>query len=245
MSEMVPVETQGTVALVSEMRRVLAEASLLSDIRKVIEAARTAEDMHRRQIKLLEAEGLAVEAVHALEAAADELALLNLDACAKAGEIIEEMGERGELSPPHRRPKTTSKLAEPKTMAEIVGETLRSEDDTQDRMDARAFKQVDTWRKIAQVPPEVRSTYVRTNSGRATVAGLLRFAKEPTESREPSRTDVEIAYDDVVALLGKLIRYNPEIISGHATNTRRATRFRKLLSDAEEWVGQAQKLFGD
>lgn len=248
-TNLVPVE--GTRALLTRARHALVEARTIQDFRTVMAVAGVAADAAKRAAKLMEAQGVAAEIVQSANEAANEAAAVRIEAQAGAGRILREMAESGERASSstagsfgsrggHAKAGTTPDQDD----AGVAGRTW-AELQKEEGIDRTAAQR---WQKISDIPPEVRSAYVRQvqdGGDEVTTKGLLSFAAEPSSPKESTRNDVEIAYDDVVALIGKLIRYNPEIISGHATTTQRRTKFRKLLSDAGEWVDQARGIFGD
>src|SRR5215472_3209828 len=153
-----------TLALISDARHALAEARTLPDIRRVMEAASVAADAGRRAAKLAEAHGLAADVVRDAEAAANDAAAVRIEAQAKAGDLLREMQQRGELA---RRGQTK-----------------------QDRMSQRATfgladlgvsrSESSQWQQVAAVPPEVRAEYVketRAAGEEVSTDGLLKHAE--------------------------------------------------------------------
>jgi hypothetical protein len=154
-----------TLALISDARHALAEARTLPDIRRVTEAASVAADAGRRAAKLAEAQGLAADVVRDAEAAANDAAAVRIEAQAKAGEMLREMGERGE------RKARGDAMSQPVTSLSDLGVG---------RMEASR------WQEVAAVPPEVRSEYVKETKGaggEVTTSGLLRHAENAAAQR--------------------------------------------------------------
>src|SRR5215472_8733690 len=154
---------RSTLALISDARQALAEARTLPDIRRVMEAASVAADAGRRAAKLAEAHGLAADVVRDAEAAANDAAAVRIEAQAKAGELLREMKQRGELA---RRGQTK-----------------------QDRMSQRATfgladlgvsrSESSRWQQVAAVPAEVRAEYVEETKAAGeeiSTDGLLKHA---------------------------------------------------------------------
>jgi hypothetical protein len=168
-------QVAAAVERVAEARRGLAEAGTIPDVRQVMEAATVAADAARRVARLAEGQGTAAELVEAANQAANDAAALRIEAQARAGVLLEEMQDRGELAVrgQHRH---------------VAGCDMS--DLGISRSDASR------WRQVAAVPVDVRRQYVEeTNAlgGEVTTAGLLRHAgqREPEVGVDPIAVHVE------------------------------------------------------
>jgi len=216
------------VALLGQVQQMLVEAKTLPDFRRVMEAAGAASDTARRYAKLLEAQKMAAETIEATSRAANELSFLHIEAQAGAGRVLKAMAESGERAP-RGAPGHKSNVAEGTFTLDDLGVS---------RPHARI------WQALDDIPSEVRSTYLRQSqdSGEeVTTKGLLRFAKEPSPAKESN--DVELAYSDVVNVLHKLLRYNPEVISGQAAVMKRSKQYIAILNNAREWLDSALSVY--
>lgn len=95
------------------------------------------------------------------------------------------------------------------------------------------------WQRVADIPSEVRSTYIRTTKkegGEITTAGLLRFAKEPAEPKQDGRSTIELGYDHIVKSLAEVTGYDPVVMAGQAINTNRKAKYVQLMQKAGDWI---------
>lgn len=210
-----------TLARISEARHALAEAKTLNDFRKVMEVAAVATDAAKRAAGLMKAQGMASEIVQQAAEAANDAAAVRIEAQASAGQILREM-PKNKGGGDHR---LHSVSGEPPTLEEIGVKPIQSH----------------RWQKIADIPSEVRSAYVRktvADDGWITDKGLIRFAADPKPLKE-DRTTVEDAYNEVCRLVDALTKFNAQAIAAHASGTRSKSRFRDRLSRLQEWANRA------
>lgn len=215
-----------TLSLLGTARHALNEARTLDDFRRVMEAAGVAANAGLRAAKLMQAQGIAEEIVAQASEAAREAGAVRLEAQAKAGEIVRQMRAQGDLAAGPGNPQFTGAPG----IREAIGASS----------DSGAEHHVKRWEAVADVPAEVRSAYVRQASDMPTTAGLLRFAAEP---KPDDRDAVELAYDDTIRALGTLVKYDPQLIAGHASATGRKDRLRKVLERASQWIDDADHVY--
>ncbi len=215
-----------TLSLLGTARHALNEARTLDDFRRVMEAAGVAANAGLRAAKLMQAQGIAEEIVIQASEAAREAGAVRLEAQAKAGEIVRQMRAQGDLAAGPGNPQFTGVLG----IREVIGADSNS----------LAQYHVKRWEAVADVPSEVRSAYVRQASDMPTTAGLLRFGREP---KADERDAVELAYDDTIRALGTLVKYDPQLIAGHASATGRKDRLRKMLERASQWIDDADHVY--
>jgi hypothetical protein len=164
--ELVPAGLAGGVAAVrariSQAQLSLVEARGLPEIRRVQQAATVAAEAARRVARLAEAESAPREIVAAANEAASEAAALRIEAQARAGEVVHEMAERGELAT-HGGDRRTESRSHAATLIDLGVTNSESS----------------RWQQVAAVPVEVRRTYfdeTRSAGSEVTTAGLLRYA---------------------------------------------------------------------
>lgn len=223
-------EQTTTLALITDARRALVEARSLNDFRKVMEVASVAADAARRASKLMEARGIAADVVQAANDAANDAAAVRIEAQAGAGRILREMADEG-IRSPGRQPRSENPDPRSGSLRPTVPELIGGDP-------AVAYQHSSRWQRVAEIPDNVRAGYVDDTvekGGEITTAGLLRYAADPSERREPTRDDLEQAYDDAARALAVILKYDPGILAGHASNTRRTTKFRKLVTGVEGW----------
>ncbi len=165
------------IVLLGQVQQMLVEAKTLPDFRRVMAAAGAAVDTARRYKKLLEAQKMAGETVAATNRAANELAGVHIEAQAGAGRVIQEMKASGEVADRPGNPQFTGRRG----IREVTGA----------KSDTTAEDNAKRWEKIADIPPEVRSTYVRQAQdagSEVTTRGLLRFAQEPLRPPDSVRS---------------------------------------------------------
>jgi hypothetical protein len=242
MGDMVPRQEEGLVPI-GRLRQELAEATTARSIprlQRVIGAATVAAEAQRRVAKLAAGSGHPAEIVEAAREGASAAATVRLEAEAEVGRILRTMAENDE-----RQRRGHPQSDKPK-MAELMGESLREGEDEQNRR-SRANVRALQWQKVGDIPDDIRAAYieeVKAKGSDPTTAGLLRYAAIPKE--EPrERDNLEVAYDDVVRALSIVLRYDPGIMFGHASNTRRRTKFRELMDKTEAWIERAKRGFGE
>lgn len=226
MGDLVPLDKQtpSELALIGQVRQMLAEAKTLPEFRHVMEAAGAFTDMAKRHAKLMEAQGMATEIVQAANRAANDAASVRIEAQAGAGRILREMTENGQRVGPHE------------------GRVGRSSSKPQ--LDDLGVEKTAAhrWQRVADIPDEIRTRYVDEmveQDDEITTAGLLRYAN-PKEPKE--RTSVEASYDDVVRLAGQILRYDAVTIASYASNTKRRSQFRKLIEQLREWADKTDPI---
>lgn len=218
-------ETADTVALIAAARSNLAEARTLTDIRRVIEAAGVAVDAARRAAKLAQAQRMAADVVEAANEAANDAAAVRIEAQAKAGELLREMGEHGErASRGHPR-----QMSQPATFAELG--ITRSE--------------ASRWQQVAAVAAERRAEYVqqaRAVRDEVSTAGMLRHAAEadqPSARRSidhaaiaaKARKQALRVYRDLLALPG----FRPESLVSALDRAQKRNLLR-VLDQLSSWI---------
>lgn len=227
--ELVPIPPR-EIALLSRVEQMLSEANTLPDLRLAMEAAGSISDAAKRYQRLLNAQGIASDAAIQAGKVAKDAAAIRIEAQAKAGEILKQM-PKNPGGKPGVRAETVSAQSLP-TTAELLGRPKRN-----------AEQDANLWKRMADIPSEVRSAYVR-QTDEVTTSGLLKFAKEPAEPRTDQREDMEKAYDEAVRLLTALGRLDLKILGGHAINTQRKLKYRRALEVAAKRIDEAMQLFG-
>jgi len=184
-------EIGATLRLISQARRSLAEARALPDIRRVIEVASVAVDAAQRVARLAQAQHAAAEVVEAANQAANDAASVRIEAQARAGELLQELRERGERKVPGHG------TSQPATSLGDLGVS---------RSDSSR------WQQVASVPADVRQQYVdetKVERGEVSTAGLLRHAQRAVDHpaiAAESRRRMRGVHHILVALPG----YRPE-----------------------------------
>jgi len=190
-------------------------------------------DAAQRAAKLREAQGMAAEAVEEANAAANDAAVVRIEAQAGAGRVLREMLERGERRADGRYPDPNR--GDLPTVRDLMG----------DKSEATARKRAARWRKVASIPDNIRAEYVdemKEKRGEITTAGLLRHANSPTEPKDP--TSVEEVYTTVMRLSAQILNWDPHIMAGHAAATKgQQGKFVKRLKALRKWCDEGVNVF--
>ena len=234
---------EGSIALIERARRALAEARTLPDIRRVMEAARTAADHARRLAKLAEAEQIAVEVVEVANEAANDAAAVRIEAQAKAGELLEAMERR-----PGAKPLPTGEAGSQYRRA--IHENRISE------------RSAEKWRGIAGISSSVRQEYVermKAQGGEITTVGLLRHAAavaaeqqdqlidqaenllRPDAKQEIADKRLRLSLSTAMHELHRdLLPLDPEAIAAVLNNDRR-DGVRRSINRLREWCDRMER----
>jgi hypothetical protein len=217
-----------TLALLSQARRQLADVQTVPDARHIIEGAGLAEDAARRVARLAEARRLASDLVEAANRAANDAAILRIEAQVKAGLLISALQEDGSLA--HRgRP---GKKSDGPTFSDAGIER----------------REAHVWRRLAAIPSATLQDYLersRTSGREVTTKGLLRHAAEMTRRSsglDPALMGAQARRDirKVHRGLMELPTYRPEALVSALSGGERQ-KLLATLSDAEAWVEDVRR----
>ena len=217
-----------TRALISQARRQLAEAQPLSELRYTVEALGLAEDAGRRAAKLAEAMRLPRDLVEAASQAANEAAILRIEAQVKAGRLVSALQEKGALAQKGR----PSKMSHGATFSEAGV----------DRREVRL------WRRVAEIPDQVRQEYLteaQASGGEVTTKGLLRFAaraKARTAGLDPALIAAK-ARRDVLRVHRGMVQmpaYRPDFLVTALSGGERR-RLLATLPKVEAWIEDVRR----
>jgi hypothetical protein len=241
---------RSTLALISDARQALAEARTLPDIRRVMEAASVAADAGRRAAKLAEAQGLAADVVRDAEAAANDAAAVRIEAQAKAGELLREMGERGERAArgrPEKRSHTATFSEDP------AGSASANHDEGQPQAARPSLASLGVsksessrWQRIASVPPEVRAGYVeemKTAGDEISTDGLLKHAEQAAPQRlaadlaPPETYRYRLALARTAEQASRIAQFDPEE-AAQLVDENSAVVLKSAARTWESWVAR-------
>lgn len=225
-------DVRATLGLIAAARSELAEARSLPDIVRLIETASVAREAAQRAAKLAQAQRMAAGVVEAANAAANDAAAVRIEAQAKAGELLHELRDRGEI-------------------VRHGGDRARSQAAT--LLDLGISKSDSSrWQQVAAIPSEQRASYVeetRAAGGEVSTAGLLRHAHEPEPPELDARRSIDHAgiaadarkhalkvYRDLVSLPG----FRPESLVSALDKPQRRHLVRSL-DQLVAWIDDVRR----